>query len=296
VKILILGGDGMLGHQLLASWSGRHDVRVTLRRPLAEYDAGLFTGANAFDHVDALDLALLASVIRAWAPEAVINCIGIVKQRSEAKAAIPSITINSLLPHQLNGICGDIGARFVHLSTDCVFSGRMGGYRESDTPDPIDLYGRSKLLGEVGAPPAVTLRTSIVGLELGRRTGLIEWFLGQRGMIHGFRRAIYTGFTTHEMARIIEHVLVQPPGFHGLWQVGSAPISKYDLLVRLSHLVGRDDIEIAPDDDFACDRSLRGDAFEAATGYRPPAWESMLTELAAEIRARDAEAAETGTR
>ena len=287
MKILILGGDGMLGHQLLRTWAGRHDVTVTLRQPLEAYARfGLFTPANAVDGIDATDRGRMTEVLTAQRPEVVINCVGIVKQRSEAKAAIPSIEINALLPHRLREACQAAGARLVHISTDCVFSGRTGNYQESDTPDPVDLYGRSKLLGEVEHAPGLTLRTSIIGLELSRFTGLVEWFLAQRGMIHGFRRAIYTGLTTRELARAIDHVLVHHPDLHGVWQVASAPINKHDLLERLSQRLDRRDIEIVADDAFVCDRSLRGDRFTAATGYTVPSWDVMLDELARDISAR----------
>jgi dTDP-4-dehydrorhamnose reductase len=287
VKILILGGDGMLGHQLLGAWGDRHDVRVTLRQPSATYERfGLFTTANSIAGIDATDTARVDAVVGQWRPEAVINCVGIVKQRSEAKAAIPSIEINALLPHRLLSVCETHGARLVHISTDCVFSGRTGNYRESDTPDPVDLYGRSKLLGEVDEAPGLTLRTSIIGIELSRFTGLIEWFLAQRGIIHGFRRAIYTGLTTRELGRVIEHALVHHPRLCGVWQVASAPITKYDLLGQLAQRLDRHDIEIVADDEFMCDRSLRGDAFAAQTGYVAPSWDLMIEELARDIRAR----------
>lgn len=287
MKMLILGGDGMLGHQLLESWSDRHAVTVTVRQPLAAYATfGRFTAGNTVAGVDALDIDAVSRVMDQVRPDALINCVGIVKQRSAAKDAIPSIRVNSLLPHQLLELCHELGSRLVHMSTDCVFSGRAGGYRETDTPDPVDLYGRSKLLGEVAEAPGVTLRTSIIGLELSRFTGLIEWFLAQRGIIRGFRRAIYTGFTTRELARVIERVLVERPQLHGVWQVASEPINKYDLLVALAARLGRTDVEIVPNDDFVCDRSLRQDAFTAETGYVPPSWDTMLNELAADIRQR----------
>jgi dTDP-4-dehydrorhamnose reductase len=287
MRLLVLGGDGMLGHQLLLSLAARHDVRVTLRRPLAAYAAdGLFTPDNSIAEVEAADWDRLAAVVRSVRPEVVVNCIGIVKQRDEAKAAIPSIEINSLLPHRLRALCAEQEARLVHLSTDCVFSGRRGGYREEDIPDPVDLYGRSKLLGEVAEAPGLTLRTSIIGLELRRRTGLVEWFLAQRGRIRGYRHAIYTGFTTQEMARVIERLLTAPDALHGVWHLASEPISKYHLLARLADQLGRRDVEIVPDDDLVCDRSLDGGALAAALDYRPPSWDSMLAELAGDIERR----------
>jgi dTDP-4-dehydrorhamnose reductase len=288
MRILILGGDGMLGHELAGRLTATHDVHTTLRQPLAAYrhltDA---SRRHAVGGVDAGDWSHLAEVIERSAPEAVINCIGIVKQRKDAKSPIPSLEINALLPHRLNELCGRLGARFLHFSTDCVFSGRRGAYTEADEPDPVDLYGRTKLLGEVGEPPGLTLRTSIIGLEeRAHTTGLIEWFLAQRGTIRGFRRAIYTGLTTAAMARLVARLLEQHAGLHGLWHVASAPITKYDLLVDLAKALGRTDVEIAPDDDFVCDRSLQADAFFRATGYRAPSWDDMLAELAGQIRER----------
>ena len=287
MRILILGGDGMLGHQLLESWQQAHDVRVTLRRSVDAYEPfGLFTRANSVGGIDAHDLPAIRDVVQSWRPEGVVNCIGIVKQRSDAKAAIPSIEINALLPHHLLEMCEAAGARLVHVSTDCVFSGEKGNYRETDRPDPVDLYGRSKLLGEVETAPGFRVRTSIIGLELSRFTGLIEWFLAQRGMIRGFTRAIYSGVTTRELARVLAWVLENGADLNGVWQVASQPITKYDVLVELARLLGRDDVNIVADDSFVCDRSLCGDAFVSKTGYRVSTWETMLSELADDIKAR----------
>jgi dTDP-4-dehydrorhamnose reductase len=286
VKILILGGDGMLGHQLL-SLAGRHEVYVTLRQPLDAYrQYGLFSAQNAIGGVDARNTSQLSGVVHELAPQAVINCIGLIKQRHEAAAAIPALEINSLLPHRLLEICKEAGARLVHFSTDCVFSGHRGGYRENDNPDPVDLYGRSKLLGELDHAPALTLRTSVIGLELARKLGLIEWFLAQRGTIRGFRRWMYSGMTTLEMARLVERLLERHPDLHGIWHVAAASISKYDLLVSLATKLRRNDIEIVPDDAVMCDRSLSSNAFVGATGYQAPTWDAMLTELAEDVRRR----------
>ncbi len=287
MRILILGGDGMLGHQLLQAWQDRHEVMVSLRGPLSHYAAyGLFSEANSIDHVDVRDIDRVGRLLRQFRPEAVVNAVGIIKQRDEAHDAIACIEINTLLPHRLSVLCTDIGARLVHLSTDCVFSGKKGMYREDELEDARDLYGRSKLLGEVHDAHAVTLRTSIIGLELARKRSLIEWFLAQRGTVKGFTRAIYSGLTTLEMARIIERVLLQHPDLSGLWHVASQPISKYDLLQKLAVLLGRQDIDVVPYDDFACDRSLDASRFEARTGYQSPSWDTMLADLAAQIQER----------
>lgn len=280
MRILVLGGDGMLGHQLLKQWSGRHDVGVTVRSELKTYSPyGLFTEANTYSLVDIRSMERILEVLADFRPEAVINAVGLIKQRPDAKEAIPSIEINSLLPHRLALMCTAIGARLVHLSTDCVFSGRRGNYSETDTPDPEDVYGRSKLIGEVGGPGCITLRTSIIGRELARNTSLIEWFLAQRGVVRGFTKAIYTGFSTIEMARIIESVLLHHKDLCGVYNVSSAPIDKYELLGLVKHFF-KLETEIVPDDSFVCDRSLNSARFREITGYVAPGWEQMIEEMA----------------
>jgi len=287
MRILILGGDGMLGHQLLLSWQQRHEVRVSLRRDLSDYISyGLFDAANSYGGVDVRHFGEVEEVVATFDPDAIVNAVGIVKQRQESHDAIASIEINSLLPHRLTALCQQRDIRLVHLSTDCVFSGNKGMYVEGDLPDARDIYGRSKLLGEVAQLPAMTLRSSIIGLELARNQSLIEWFLAQRGTIRGFRRAIYSGFTTMEMARIIESLLMRREWFPGLWHVASQPISKYDLLCKLSGQLGRTNVMIEADNDFACERSLNASRFNHKVGYTPPAWDMMLDELAKAIQER----------
>jgi dTDP-4-dehydrorhamnose reductase len=279
---LILGGDGMLGHQLLKSLAPRHETRVTLRSGLESYaEFGLFHPGNAFDHVPIENLARLAELLEKFRPEVIINAIGVVKQREAAKDPIESLEVNSLLPHRLTRLARGAGARVIHFSTDCVFSGRRGRYAESDTPDAEDLYGRTKLLGEVTAEGALTLRTSIIGRELRQKRSLVEWFLAQRGRVRGYSRAIYTGFTTLEMARILERIVTAYPEASGLWHVASEPISKYELLLLLQRYY-RLANEVEQDEEFACDRSLDSSRFRAEFNYRPPSWEQMIAELAQE--------------
>jgi len=285
MRCLILGGTGMLGHQLLQSWSERHEVRATLRGPLADYRRyGLFTADNTIDGVDVSDKQRVLSVLREYRPDAVINAVGIIKQSPAKRDAALCMEINAGFPHQLRTYCEVLGIRMVQISTDCVFNGLSGGYTERDTPNAMDLYGKSKAIGEVTAAPCITLRTSIIGLELETRRSLVEWFLSQRGTIRGFTRAIYTGLTTIEIARVIERLLVDHPRMSGLWQVASEPISKFELLNTLARCLGRDDIRIEPELKFSCDRSLNGDAFKNETQYEPPSWQQMLTELASQIK------------
>src|SRR5688572_29883848 len=218
MRVLIFGGDGMLGHQLLRHLGPRHEARVTLRRGLADYARfGLFDGDNSFDRTDARDAQRVAAVISDFRPDAVVNAAGIVKQRPEAHELELAEAINARFPHRLAELCREQGSRLVHVSTDCVFSGEKGNYTESDRPDPVDLYGETKLEGEVDAPGAITLRTSMIGTELDRKTGLVEWFLAQRGRtVKGYRKAIFSGFITAELARLIEQLLTRHPDASGL--------------------------------------------------------------------------------
>lgn len=287
MRILILGGDGMLGHQLFRHLKQRHDVRVTLRLGPEAYEAyRLFDHGSAHHGVDVRQTDGLLQVLADFRPEAVVNAVGIVKQRTEAKEIIPSLEVNALLPHRLALMCRAVGARLVHLSTDCVFSGRKGNYRETDVPDAEDLYGRTKLLGEVSEAHCVTLRTSMIGPELSRKTSLLEWFLAQRGQtVKGFTKAIFSGFPTTELARLVERVLVDVPALHGLYHAAAGPISKYDLLGLIRDRL-KLPVTIERDSSFECDRSLDGSRFQRDTGYVAPAWETMIDDMARHMTER----------
>jgi dTDP-4-dehydrorhamnose reductase len=284
MRVLILGGDGMLGHRLLRQFAPRHETRVTLHQPLDAYrQFGLFDRGNAYDSIDVLDAARIIEIFSDFKPQAAINAAGIVKQRADMKDEVLSVEINGLFPHLLARVCREHGTRLIHLSTDCVFSGKQGNYNENDRPDPEDVYGFSKLLGETDGRGALTLRTSMIGPELQRKTGLVEWFLAQKGkMVQGWRQAIFSGFTTAELARLIEKLIATHPDAHGLYHASSAPISKLDLLSALNRRL-RLGTSIVPDDAFKCDRSLDSTRFRTAFGYVPPTWDSMLEELAAEL-------------
>jgi dTDP-4-dehydrorhamnose reductase len=282
-RMLILGGQGMLGHKL---WQTAHaagwEAWATVRRT----DGPLMVPSRALPLPDVADFGALRSTIMDARPAVVVNCIGVVKQLSAAKAAIPSLTLNSLLPHHAAAISQDAGARFIHVSTDCVFTGDKGSpYLESDVTDAQDLYGRSKLLGEVGAP-ALTLRTSIIGRELSGAHGLVEWFLAQSGRANGYRRAVFSGLSTLELSRVILHVAERHPEMAGLYQVAAAPIDKFTLLGMLAEAYGRD-IVLSPVDEPVIDRSLDGSRFSADAGWRAPEWPAMIQAMAADSAGYD---------
>ena len=281
MRLLILGGSGMLGHQLWRSLHAQHDIWVTLRRPAADFAPyHLFDEAKSIQVDDITDDATLGQALAQAKPDAVINCVGLIKQRDEASDEALAVRVNAEFPHRLAKRCDETGARLIHFSTDCVFAGTRGNYTEDDPADATDLYGQSKHRGEVTGPQCVSLRTSVIGHELGTNLALLDWFISQRSQtINGFKKAIYSGFTTLEMARIIERILTRHPRLSGLWHVASEPISKFDLLQLCREKLGWEGI-IEPNDEFVCDRSLNGDRFNEATGYKPPGWQTMISELA----------------
>lgn len=281
MRLLILGGSGMLGHQLWRGLHAQHDTWVTLRRPVADFAVhNLFDEAKAIQFDDITDDTALERALGQAKPEAVINCVGLIKQRDEASDEALTLRVNAEFPHRLAKRCGEAGARLIHFSTDCIFAGTKGNYTESDPSDAADLYGQSKHQGEVADAHSVTLRTSVIGHELGTNLALLDWFLSQRGQaISGFTKAIYSGFTTLEMARIVDRILTQHPTLSGVWHVASEPISKFALLQLCREKLGWEGV-IEPNDEFVCDRSLNADRFNQATGYTPPSWEAMISELA----------------
>ena len=281
-KVLILGGMGMLGHTLFRQLSLRPelDVHATAREwgdMSALFPAGL--AKKILIDVDVNQFDTLIGAFSAIRPQIVINCIGLIKQLPIASKPIPAITINALLPHRIALLCRAISARLIHFSTDCVFDGTKGNYRETDPPTANDLYGISKYLGEVADPPhCITLRTSIIGHELKGKLGLIEWFLAEQGKVRGFTQAIYSGLPTVEIAHIVAERVIPNQDLTGVLHVSSERISKYDLLGLVAKRYNRSN-EIEPYGDIRIDRSLDSTAFRQMTGYVPPSWPVLIDRM-----------------
>lgn len=282
-RILVVGASGMLGHRLVRGLSADFNVTGTVRGDAADWAAlPHFANATVLGSVDALDFSTVANAVETARPELVINAVGAIKQVADGKSAVPAIRLNALFPHQLAEAAGRAGARLITFSTDCVFSGKKGPYQETDTPDATDVYGRSKLLGEVTAPGCLTLRSSIIGRELRGRHSLVDWFISQNGgRVKGFRGALYSGMTTGAASNLVTAILRTKPELEGLWQVAAQPINKYELLKLVRDAMGLT-IDIAPDDDFHCDRRLDGSRFAQETGLALPSWPQMIADLAAE--------------
>jgi dTDP-4-dehydrorhamnose reductase len=273
MRLMVLGVTGMLGNAMFRVLSANSGLAVygTAR---SESSRRYFSGNLSSQIIVGVDVENQDSLIKTFAavrPDVVVNCVGLVKQLADANDPLQAVPINALLPHRLAALCQATGARLVHISTDCVFSGAKGNYLESDFPDAYDLYGRSKLLGEVDYPNAVTLRTSIVGHELLGQRSLLGWFLAQQNSVKGFTRAIFSGLPTVELARVVCNFVLPGSELHGLYHVAARPINKFDLLKLVAKTYGKD-IEIIPSDELVIDRSLNADRFKEATGYVPPEW------------------------
>ena len=277
-SVLVFGTTGMLGNAVFRYLSRheRYSVCGTTRGTQFHERFPEELRAQLIANVNAEDMDSLCSAMEAAAPQIVINCIGVIKQLGTAKDPLVSLPVNAMLPHRLARLCSLRGARLIHVSTDCVFDGSGGDYLESDKPDCDDLYGRSKLLGEVDYPHAITLRTSLIGHELGSSNSLVDWFLSQAHSVKGYRKAIFSGLPTNEFARVIADHVLPKSELHGLYHVSSEQISKFDLLTLVAKQYDKV-IDLVPDDTVRIDRSLNSARFRKATGYTPPDWPELVS-------------------
>lgn len=281
MRVLIIGATGSMGSAAHRAFSddSRFETWGTIRDGNARRFFGDRHHARLLAGVDIGDNDSLVSVLNRVRPDIVINAVGVIKQLAAANDPLVVLPINSLFPHRLANLCGLSGARLIHISTDCVFSGRKGKYNESDLSDAEDLYGKSKYIGEVhDRPHAITLRTSGIGHELSSTNGLVEWFLHETGPVRGFAKAIYTGFPWGELAAIIRDHVIPRPELSGLYHVSSDPISKLDLLKIVAKVYGKQ-TQINPDDAVRIDRSLDSTRFRKATGYVPPSWPDLVAAM-----------------
>jgi len=280
--VIVTGVHGMLGHVVCRVLMDNHRVVGVCRAPRATYASPDWMRGPRFsllDQVDLTDPRALARNLPARGVSVVVNCAGLIKQRPEASDPLTVLQANALVPQRLARWCDAHGARLIHISTDCVFSGRRGGYSEADIPDPVDLYGLSKLVGEIATAPHLTLRTSFIGPQLRGREGLLGWFLAQRGRtVQGYTNAVFSGLTTLAFAQVVDHIVSDPSGLHGLYHVASPPISKYALLCEIERRLALG-ITILRDGSVACDRSLDGTRFAADSGIAIPDWKTMLDAL-----------------
>lgn len=279
-KVFILGASGMLGnavYRLFATSPGYQAVgtvrNAAVKIPLPGGACGKLLAGVDVEQTDSLIAAFEKT-----RPDIVINCIGLVKQLESANDPLVTLPINAMLPHRIARLAALCNARLIHVSTDCVFTGSKGNYIESDATDALDLYGRSKLLGEVDYQNAVTLRTSIIGTEMVSTHGLIGWFLAQQGSVKGFTKAIFSGLPTAVLAQVMRDHVIPNPSLRGVWHVSAEPIAKYELLKLVATEYGKD-IAIVPDEQLVIDRSLNSNRFREATGWMPSSWPELIATM-----------------
>lgn len=278
--VLILGASGMLGNAAMRVFAEEpgYDVYGTVRNAASIRFFPEPLRGRVVAGVEANSVDDLLGVVARFRPDTVINCVGVVKQFDASNDPLVTLPLNTILPHRLARLCQAVGARLIHISTDCVFDGRRGDYREDDVANATDLYGRSKLLGEVYYRNAITLRTSIIGHEMDGNHALIDWFLSQRGSVNGFAKAIFSGLTTVELSRVIAQHVIPRPELSGLYHVSVDPINKHDLLSLVADVYGKT-IDIVRREEPVIDRSLSSERFRAATGYMPPDWMTLICAL-----------------
>jgi dTDP-4-dehydrorhamnose reductase len=288
MRILIFGAGGMLGHKLCQRLIKNHEVSATVRGgadKVANY--GIFDGVSFVENVDVTDTAAVEHAVETARPEVVINAAGVIKQLPSASDVINTLSVNSIFPNLLAELAAKHNFRLICISTDCVFNGEKGGYTEEDKPDAYDLYGQSKRFGEVTGANCLTIRTSIIGRELGTSHSLVDWFLSNRGgSVKGFTKAIYSGFPTVVFADIIERLITEWKDLSGLFHVSSEPIDKYSLLRMINDAFDAE-ISIEPSDELAIDRSLDSKKFRELTGFVPKPWPEMISEMAADTTPYD---------
>lgn len=280
MKILVVGATGMLGSAMFRILSAVSSFQVhgTIRNENGRRHFSENLRTRLIAGIDVENVDSLVKMFAIARPDVVINCVGLVKQLAEANDPLQSIPMNSMLPHRMAALCKATSARFIHISTDCVFSGKVGNYKETDLPDAYDLYGRTKLLGEVDYAHAITLRTSIIGHELTSSRSLIGWFLEQNGIVKGFTKAYFSGLPTVELAAVVRDFVLPRPELHGLYHVSAKPINKHDLLKLVAAVYGKK-IEIEPNESVVIDRSLDSSRFKEATGYVAADWPILIQRM-----------------
>lgn len=277
MRVLVVGASGMIGSTVLRVLCEKKEWQVygSVRDGSVKRFFTAAIGEHLIDGIDVEHPDSLVKILDQIQPNVVVNCAGLTKHKPEAEDPLVSIPINTLMPHRLAGLCKLVGARLIHVSTDCVFSGEKGGYTEGDFADARDVYGKSKALGEVDYPHAITLRTSTIGHELQSKYGLLDWFLSQEGLCKGYTRAVFSGLPTVVFAQVVRDVVIPRTEMAGLYHVAAKSINKFDLLKLIADVYGKT-IDIVPDDKLVIDRSLEAKRFQSATGYIAPEWPELI--------------------
>ena len=276
MRLLVLGATGLLGHAVFETLNQSKDFDVigTVRSEDQKSAFDISVQAQLLGGIDVANEAILTEIFERVRPDQVINCIGYTKHQPDDSTAY--MALNSVLPHRLLDLSNQFNSRLIHISTDCVFSGKRGNYLESDITDADDLYGKSKILGEIFDSNSITLRTSIIGHELLTNYSLLNWFLAQGDDCEGYRNVIFSGLPTVIFAEIIRDLVIPNAQLSGLYHVSASPINKFDLLTLIAKIYKKK-ILIKANDEIRIDRSLNSKKFKDATGFNSPPWENLIS-------------------
>lgn len=280
IKILILGSTGLLGSALLKYFSKKNNFKCYggIRKKSDTIKLKNIKNIKLYkiNYKKKRDIIKVFNQIK---PDLIVNCIGVIKQLVQKKKVSEILRVNSVLPHYFAQIVNlQKKIRLIHFSTDCVFSGTKGKYRETDLPDAQDIYGRSKLLGELSYPNTLTLRTSVIGHELQTKYSLLNWFLDQKKSVKGYKNAIFSGLTSLEIAKVLDKFIIPNKNLEGLYHLSGKKISKYDLL-NLIKKVYKKDIKININKNVKINRSLNSNSLQQITGYKPSGWNKIIKEM-----------------
>jgi dTDP-4-dehydrorhamnose reductase len=284
MKILIIGASGFIGHKLLQVLSKDFEIYGLLHRSKKYYgDIPLFNDKKIKEEIDVLNYNRLVEVFDSIQPDIIINCVGITKRKITTNNILETITINSQLPHRLAKWTKENNKKLIHLSTDCVFDGKIGNYNEESLTTAEDMYGRTKALGEVKSSNTLVIRASFIGLELFSKTELLEWFLSKENKtIKGFTNTMYSGVSTIYLSKIVKEIIINHQNLFGLYQLAPIDsISKYDLLF-LAKKYFKVNIKIIPDDKQIHKPTLDASKLTKRIGLKVPSWDSMMNQLAKE--------------
>ena len=268
-KVLVLGSTGMLGHMVY------HFLDSTNKYDL--YNLSFRNKLNSKTIIeDISDQQKLSNLINDLSPDVIINCIGVLIKGSNENIK-NALYINAYFPHWLKDICEEIDCKLIHISTDCVFSGKNGGNDEHSIKDAVDDYGKTKSLGEFDSKNHLCLRTSIIGPELKQNgEGLMHWLFNQQGTINGFKNVFWSGVTTLELAKAI-HFSIEND-ISGLWNVTNGePISKFDLLKTIIKTFSINKLKLESNTNKISDKSLKS---IRGIDYKVPSYQIMLEDLA----------------
>ena len=282
MKILLLGGGGLAGNTFIKyflSFKNRYSIGVTFSEHESNYNLNLDNQSiSTFYNINAFKYNLVSSVINDYKPQVIINTIGLTKRISNTIDPKLSIYLNSYFPHLLLKTSNEKDIKLIHLSTDCIFSGYNGNYSEDSIPDALDIYGKTKFLGELNEKNALTLRTSILGPEIRRFLGIYSWFINQKTDVFGFDKAFFSGITSLELAKIIFHIIDHNYDLYGIYNLASEKISKFELL-NIIKKIKKMNINIIKSDSEIYDRSLNNKKFRSVSEYKVPNWENMILDL-----------------